>query len=159
MKKSYLQKLREKIGHQKVIYPGARIIIENEQNEFLLIKRADNQKWGIPAGGLEENETIEQCIKREVKEETGLVLGKTIVIGICSNPDLETVIYPNKDIVQYFVVNFYCNDWSGNWKPDGMESLEIHFFSMENLPPLSGNEREAFDSYLFFKKNNQIKLG
>ena len=157
MKKSYLQRLREKIGHQKVIHPAARIIIENEQNEFLFIKRGDNHKWGIPAGGLEEGENIEQCIRREVMEETGLTLGKTIVTGISSNPDLETVTYPNKDVVQYFVVNFYSNDWSGNWKPDGEESLEIHFFSMQNLPPMLGNEKDAFDSYFYFKKNNRIK--
>jgi len=158
MKKSYLQKLRQKIGHQKVIHPAARIVIENNKNEFLFILRSDNFNWGIPAGGLEEEETIEQCIRREVLEETGLTLGKTIVTGISTNPDLETITYPNQDVVQYFVVNFYSNDWSGNWKPDGEESLKVQFFSMENFPSLHGNEKEAFNSYFFYKKNHQIKL-
>ena len=158
MKQSYLQKLRKKIGYQKVIHPSARIIIENEQNEILFIKRGDNLQWGIPAGGLEEGENIEQCIRREVMEETGLTLGKTIVTGISSNPDLETVTYPNKDVVQYFVVNFYSNDWSGKWKPDGEESLDVQFFSLENLPTLHGNEKEALDCYFYFLQNKEIKL-
>jgi len=158
MEKSYIQRLRQKIGHQKVILPGARIIIENDKNEFLFIQRSDNLKWGIPAGGLEEGETIEECIRREVLEETGLTLGKTIVTGISSNPDLETFTYPNLDIVQYFAICFYSNDWSGKVKPDGVESLKVQFFSLENLPPMLGNEKSAFDSYFFYKKNNQIKL-
>ena len=158
MKKSYIQQLRQKIGHQKIIHPAARIVIENDKNEFLFILRSDNKKWGIPAGALEEDETIEQCIRREVLEETGLTLGKTIVTGISSSPDLETFTYPNHDIVQYFAICFYSNDWSGDLKPDGVESLNVQFFSIENLPPMLGNEKSAFDCYFFYKKHNQIKL-
>ena len=158
MKKSYIQQLRQKIGHQKIIHPAARIVIENDKNEFLFILRSDNKKWGIPAGALEEDETIEQCIRREVLEETGLTLGKTIVTGISSDPKFETVTYPNQDVVQYFTVNFYCNDWTGDWKPDVDESLKVQFFSLENMSPTLGNEKDAFDSYFFYKKNQQIKL-
>ena len=64
--KNYIQKIRTKIGRDKFIHPAARIIIENNQNEILIIRRRDNGKYGLPAGALEENETIEQCIIREV---------------------------------------------------------------------------------------------
>ena len=63
---SYISNLRTKIGHDKFIHPAARIIVENEKGEILFIRRTDNGKLGIPAGGLEENETIEECIRREV---------------------------------------------------------------------------------------------
>ena len=67
--KNYITKIRRKIGHDKFIHPAVRIMIENDKNEILFIERIDNGKLGIPAGALEENETIEACIRREVKEE------------------------------------------------------------------------------------------
>ena len=98
---NYIKKMRAKIGHQKIIHPAARIIIENEVGEVLMIKRADNNNWGIPAGSLEEGETIKDCIIREVKEEAGLQIIDCQVVGISSGPEKETVIYPNSDVIQY----------------------------------------------------------
>ena len=92
-----LRRLRAKIGHDRIIYPGARIIIENQNNEILIIERTDNGYIGLPAGSIEENETIEECIIREVQEETGLRILDLEVIGISSNPQLESVEYPNGD--------------------------------------------------------------
>lgn len=65
--KTYIQKMREQLGSEKFIHPAARIIIENEAREILIIERADNGKIGLPAGALEEGETIEACILREVR--------------------------------------------------------------------------------------------
>lgn len=69
---NYIKNIRQKIGHWKFIHPGARIIIENDLGQILFIQRLDNGYLGIPAGVFEENETIEECILREVKNEIGL---------------------------------------------------------------------------------------
>ena len=74
--KNYIQKIRLKIGQEKFIHPAARIIVENKNKEVLIIERVDNGLIGIPAGSIEENETIEECIIREVREETGLKIIK-----------------------------------------------------------------------------------
>jgi len=105
--KNYIKNLRKKIGNQKFIHPAARIIIENELGQILFIKRIDNGNLGIPAGGFEENETIEECIIREVKEETGLEILSLQLIGLSSNPKNETVKYPNGDKIQYFTCEFF----------------------------------------------------
>ena len=48
------------------------ILIENER--ILLVKQEVTEKrhWSLPGGRLEPDETIEQCLIREMKEETGL---------------------------------------------------------------------------------------
>ena len=101
---NYIQRIRSKLGRESFIHPAGRIIIENEQGEVLVIERMDNGEVGIPAGALEEGETIEACVRREVWEETGLQIGELTVIGISSNPEREFVQYPNGDQIQYMTV-------------------------------------------------------
>lgn len=45
-------------------------IVMNESEEFLVIKRKG--KLDFPKGHLEKKETLEECAKREVEEETGI---------------------------------------------------------------------------------------
>lgn len=53
-----------------------KCLVKNEENEILLIKRSDSDtiggKWETPGGGVDEGETIEQAVIREVKEEAGV---------------------------------------------------------------------------------------
>lgn len=62
-------------------------LVWNEKNELLMIFRRG--KWDLPKGKLDDNETIETCAIREVKEETGL-----------KNIELENFI--GKTTHQYF---------------------------------------------------------
>ncbi|PFH87967.1 NUDIX hydrolase [Bacillus sp. AFS088145] len=53
---------------------GATGICINPKGQVLMVLqgRPDEQKlWATPSGGLEQNESIEECCKREVLEETG----------------------------------------------------------------------------------------
>lgn len=151
--------MRAKIGHQKFIHPAARIIIEDERGAVLMIKRADNNNWGIPAGSLEEGETIEACIIREVKEETGLQIIECQVIGISSNPEKETVIYPNKDVIQYFTIEFYSNNWRGSIRNFDKQEVKIaQFVSKDWLKKLPKNEQSTFESLAYFKEHQKIRL-
>ncbi len=52
------------------IVTAAGGVVQNNKGEILLIFR--NGKWDLPKGKLDEEETIEQCAVREVREETGL---------------------------------------------------------------------------------------
>ncbi|MBI2474507.1 MAG: nucleoside triphosphatase NudI [Candidatus Taylorbacteria bacterium] len=52
-------------------------IIENDKGEILFGRQKPGRgvyldKWHIPGGGVEENERIEEALRREIKEETGL---------------------------------------------------------------------------------------
>ena len=47
-------------------------VITDDHGRALLIQRADNGHWEPPGGVLELGETIEDGLRREVREETGL---------------------------------------------------------------------------------------
>lgn len=52
---------------------GAAAICINENNELLMVlqgKPDEIKKWSVPSGGLKSGETLIQCCRREVEEET-----------------------------------------------------------------------------------------
>lgn len=51
---------------------GVGIIIVNAKRQVFLAKRVGKLAWQFPQGGIQENETPEQAMFRELKEEVGL---------------------------------------------------------------------------------------
>ena len=54
---------------------AVKALIRNERNKYLLLYRTETSgRSGVdlPGGRLRQNETFEQCLKREAREETGL---------------------------------------------------------------------------------------
>ena len=56
-----------------------------EDNKILLVKQKVNDKrnWSLPGGKLEQGETLEQGIIREMKEETGLDVEIIRLLYLC----------------------------------------------------------------------------
>jgi 8-oxo-dGTP pyrophosphatase MutT (NUDIX family) len=63
-------KLKSSFFKNFTLIKAAGGLVKNEKDEILMIFRRG--KWDLPKGKLDEGETIEECAKREVQEETGL---------------------------------------------------------------------------------------
>ena len=70
---------------------GAFAIIVNEQDEVLLCLRNDYDLWNLPGGGVESGESPWDCVIREVKEETGLIVEVEKLLGVYSKPENDIV--------------------------------------------------------------------
>ncbi len=103
---SYIKNLRKKIGNDLLMVPGVRAIIQNIDGSILLQKRRDLDIWGLPGGSPDEKESITDCLIREVKEETGLIVHEYVPIGFSSNPEIEVFRYPNGDIIHSYPLIF-----------------------------------------------------
>lgn len=63
---------------------GAGIIIEQD-GKILLIDRSDGLGYTIPGGIVRHKETVEQCVLREAREETGYNVNITGLVGVYSS--------------------------------------------------------------------------
>lgn len=113
---------------------GVAAIILNEENQVLLQRRADIGLWGIPSGHIEIGETVSETVVREVKEETNLDIRIRKIIGVYSDPDSQVFDYPNGKSIHFITTCFLTEITGGELKCNSDESLEIKFFSQENLP-------------------------
>jgi len=76
-------------------------VVANERGEVLLQKRTDNELWGLPGGAMDLGESVGQAVAREVREETGLEVQPTGLVGIYSDPGY-VIAYANGEVRQEF---------------------------------------------------------
>ena len=111
----------------------AGAIIRNSSNQILLQRRSDDGFWSLPGGGIEANETVLECLKREILEETGWQVKITNLPGIYSNPKTQTHTYSDGNMVQFVALVFEARALKVLQEPD-VETLEIRFFDLELMP-------------------------
>lgn len=101
------------------------IIFSPDRNSVLLIKRRDVPVWVLPGGGIDESETPENAVVREILEETGFTVKVDRLVG------------------DYIPINrlakrthlYECTILSG--EPSlSSETKGVRFFPLKELPPL-----------------------
>jgi 8-oxo-dGTP diphosphatase len=60
-------------------------VITDDHGRALLIQRRDNHRWEPPGGVLELDESIDDGLCREVREETGLTIEPVALTGVYKN--------------------------------------------------------------------------
>lgn len=146
---NYIMDLRKLVGHQTLIQCAASIIIVNEKGQILLGKRTDNHKWGYAGGSVEIDEKVEECAKRELFEETGLVAEEIEFFMVNSGPEVH-YIYPNKDEVSNIEIIYVCHKYHGEIKPQKEEVEELRFWDLGeiDLEEISPPIRPVLKKYL-----------
>ncbi|MED2749358.1 NUDIX hydrolase [Bacillus thuringiensis] len=129
----YIEDMSNLVGNHPLILIGSHAIILNEKDEVLLQLRTDFNRWGIIGGALEYNETLEDALKREVYEETGLIIKNPELFRTYSGPDYFQ-IYSNGDQVHGVLVVYICREFYGELVCDKTESKELRFFPLDELP-------------------------
>jgi 8-oxo-dGTP pyrophosphatase MutT (NUDIX family) len=128
----YIQYLRQYIGHAPILMVGAAVLIVDEHDRLLLLKRVDSGCWGPPGGAVEPGEVVETAARREVREETGLDLGRLSLFGVFSGPELF-YRYPNGDEVYNVTIIYLTREFSGRIVLNE-EHSEWRWFARADIP-------------------------
>ena len=131
--------------HNTHVKVGVGAIILDDTGRILLEKRSDNGMWGLPGGGIEPGESIRVTALREIKEETGLDIEITGLVGVYSDPQAGRIVtYPdNGDIRQLIDIVLIGVVVSGKMIKSS-ESLDLRFFNTDSFPTdlvLAANSR------------------
>lgn len=116
------------------LVPAASAIVTDEDGRILLHRRRDNEMWALPGGVMEIGESLGDCAAREVREETGLVVEPTSIVGIYSDPK-HVFAYDDGEVRQEFSVCFECRVVEGRLAVSD-ESYEVRFFTPAEVAEL-----------------------
>ncbi len=111
--------------------------IQDAAGRLLMIRRTDNDLYAIPGGAQEVGETIVQTVVREVREETGITVDVTELIGVYSDP-AHVIEFSDGEVRQEFSLCFRARPIEGKprtsseskevlWvEPAGLANLNVH---------------------------------
>lgn len=124
-------------------------IIVNDKNEILLIKRAphliNGDKYAVPGGFVDRDETVEQAALRELVEETGYTGKIKFLFQIIDNPNRPKEDRQNIDFK--FIVEL-----TGGDKKDNNEVASIDWVPLDNLPDEQDRAFDHIESVELYKE-------
>ena len=122
--RSTLWGVRQKLGKDLVLWPGATVFVEDEEGRVLLGRRRDNGEWAMPGGGAEEGQSFAATALDELREEVGLEADRDDLIAFAcvSEPRDHVVHYPNGDVTHYFGIWFVLRRYAESLRPTATSS-------------------------------------
>ena len=116
---------------------GVGAVIEDEAGRILLVKHVPERggfwqgKWICPGGMLELGETIEEGIKREVKEETQLEIDLLAPL-----PPFDRIVREHDETLLHVIyIDYLARATGGELKP-GSDIGEAIWVEREHLPEI-----------------------
>lgn len=153
-KDSYLWQLRQQVGNDLVLMPGAMVALLQSDHRVLLTRRTDDGTWCLPAGAAEPGGSFARTAIDELAEETGLRVSQDDLVpfGCLSEADAHTIHYPNGDVTHCFALLFMARAWKGEPRLDPAEVTEVGFFDLqaplESLHAPTRHALELLDAHL-----------
>jgi 8-oxo-dGTP pyrophosphatase MutT (NUDIX family) len=119
------------------VVPSVVAAVRNERGDLLMVQRTDNGRWALPGGGHDLGESVAETVVREVREETGIDVEVTGLVGVYTDPG-HVIAYDDGEVRQQFSIAFTARPVGGmlrtssesravKWiDPDHLDGLDIH---------------------------------
>ncbi len=114
------------------IVPSVNVVVTNDRDEILLIRRSDNDNWAAPGGAIDLGESMSHAAIRETKEESGIDCEITGLVGIYTDPKHVILYTTNGEARQEFSIVLTARATSGHPTPSS-ESTEVQWVPLNDV--------------------------
>ena len=127
---------------------AASAVVTDDSGRVLLQRRTDNGLWSLPGGGMEMDDSLPGTAVREVKEETGLDVEITGLVGTFTDPR-HVIAYSDGEVRRQFNICFTARIVGGRLAMSD-ESTDLRFVAPEELSalPMHHTQRLRLDRFL-----------
>lgn len=117
-------------------YPTAKVdirgLVLSEEKKVLLVQEGADRRWSLPGGWADIGHSPREVIVKEFKEETGLEVVPQALLAV-----FDKRLHPHPPQPFYvYKIAFYCTASSSRLTP-GHDTLDVQYFAIDKLPPLS----------------------
>lgn len=132
-------------------------VITDDHSRILLQRRTDSGNWALPGGAMEINETLTDSVIRETKEETGLDIEVTGIVGTYTDPK-HIIAYTDGEVRRQFNICFTARILGGELQPSS-ESTDLAFIHPRDLDSLPIHHTQRLRLTHFLQRRGSPYLG
>jgi 8-oxo-dGTP pyrophosphatase MutT (NUDIX family) len=136
---------------------AASAVVTDAEGRILLQRRRDNDLWALPGGGMEMGDSLPGTAVREVKEETGLDVEITGLVGTYTDPR-HIIAYTDGEVRRQFNVCFTARVTGGELAISD-ESTELRFVAPGDIGSLPMHHTQRLRVGHFLEGREQPYLG
>jgi 8-oxo-dGTP pyrophosphatase MutT (NUDIX family)/quercetin dioxygenase-like cupin family protein len=129
--------------------PAVAVAVFDAAQRLLLVKRRDSGFWAMPGGSMELSDSLESCARREVREETGVDVAITGMIGTYTDP-ATIIAYSDGEVRREFSILLAASakDASDHALVHDDESTDVQWVKLDELaryPMVAAQARRVSD--------------
>ncbi|CAL9423851.1 NUDIX hydrolase [Streptomyces sp. enrichment culture] len=136
---------------------AASAVVTDGDGRVLLQRRRDNGLWALPGGAMDMDESLPGAAVREVREETGLDVEITGLVGTYTDPR-HIIAYSDGEVRRQFNVCFTARVVGGSLAVSD-ESTEVRFVPVGELDALPMHHTQRLRLRHFLERRPAPYLG
>jgi ADP-ribose pyrophosphatase YjhB (NUDIX family) len=117
------------------LVPSVTAVVTDTAGRILMVHKTDNDLWALPGGGMDLGESVTDAAVRETKEETGIDVEVTGLVGVYTNPR-HVLAYDDGEVRQQFSLCFTTRTLGGTLRTSS-ETKEVRFVATDDLDSLT----------------------
>lgn len=142
--------------HQKAYGVVPYKVVEGDIKILLCKSVASKDKWGCLKGSKNKNETAFECAKRELFEESGILVDTVLFEDYFEQLNIDKDVGVWLVNVKNLEINKMFTDDVLKEKYLSWENSKVKFFSIENLPKIKSKQIELLRDIKDFLRNKTL---